>query len=421
MNIFKFENIIELFKQGQTLHEHGDLPSAKYIYEKVLTINPDHFDSLHLLSIIETQTGNLSLGLDLIKKAIKINPYDSAAYVTIGRIAYDHGQVDIAITNFNMAISFNTDPARFEPYLNKAIALLSIGELYKGFGLYEWRWKHEKFKSNIYDYDKPLWLGITNIKDKTILLYAEQGYGDTIQFCRYVKLVTNLGAKVLLQVPKPLMKLLESLDGVDILIEENTMLPHFDYHCPLMSLPLAFKTEIDTIPEPTPYLSNEKEKLEFWSNRLGKKIKPRIGIVWSGSVNHENDNNRSLILKQLLCYLPDVCEYVCLQKEIREVDLDILANSNIRHFCDEILDFSDTSALCELMDVVITVDTCTAHLAGAIGKQTWVLLPFVADWRWLIDKEYTPWYNSVKLYRQSQIKEWDSVLARISTDLLNLH
>jgi len=414
-------SIVELFKQGHTLHKQGDLTSAKLLYEHILTIAPDHFDSLHLLSIIEARTGNLSIGLDLIKKAIKINPYDSAAYVTIGRIAYELGQFDIAITNFNMAITFNTDPLRFEPYLNKGIALLAAGELYKGFGLYEWRWKHETLKNKIYDYNKPLWLGITNIKDKTILLHAEQGYGDTIQFCRYVKLVTNLGAKVLLQVPKPLMKLLESLDGVDILIEENTMLPNFDFQCPLMSLPLAFKTEIDTIPEPTPYLSNKTEKLEFWSNILGKKTKPRIGIVWSGSTTHENDNNRSLELKQLLYYLPNMCEYVCLQKEIREIDLDILKNSNIRHFCDEILDFSDTSALCELMDVVITVDTCTAHLAGAIGKQTWVLLPFIADWRWLRNRKDSPWYNSVKLYRQTQRTHWESVLEQISTDLLNLH
>jgi ADP-heptose:LPS heptosyltransferase len=209
----------------------------------------------------------------------------------------------------------------------------------------------------------------------------------------------------------------DRLEGVDELIEKGKALPAFDCHCPLLSLPLAFKTDLTNIPSPRPYLAASSQKTAEWAQRLGAKSKPRVVLVWRGSTGHKNDHNRSLALQQLLPHLPDCCEYVSLQKEVREVDVQVLEGSGIGHYERELKDFADTAALCQLMDLVISVDTSVAHLAGAIGKTTWVLLPYAPDWRWLLDRDDSPWYESVKLYRQDAGREWVSVLQAIEGDL----
>jgi hypothetical protein len=292
------------------------------------------------------------------------------------------------------------------------------GEFGRGWELYEWRWKKETFTSPKRNFPQPLWLGEEDIAGKTVLLHAEQGLGDTIQFCRYAKLVKALGARVVLEVPKALRGLLSGLVGMDELIEQGKALPAFDYHCPLLSLPLAFKTDLTNIPSPKSYLAASPQKCDEWAQRLGAKGKPRVGLVWSGSTSHNIYlKERSLILDQLLPHLPDHYEYVSLQKEVREVDRAVLKVRRIRHYGDELNDFTDTAALCELMDLVVSVDTSVAHLAGAIGKTTLVLLPYAPDWRWLLNRNDSPWYGSVKLHRQDETREWPSVLGRMAKDM----
>jgi ADP-heptose:LPS heptosyltransferase len=220
-----------------------------------------------------------------------------------------------------------------------------------------------------------------------------------------------------LEVPKALRGLLSGLEGVDEVIEKGKAPPAFDYHCPLLSLPLAFKTTLANIPSPKPYLAASIQKCDEWAQRLGAKGKPRVGLVWSGSTTHTNDHNRSLTLQQLLPHLPDHYEYVSLQKEVREVDKAVLGVSRIRHYGDELNDFTDTAALCELMDLVVSVDTSVAHLAGAIGKTTLVLLPYVPDWRWLLKRNDSPWYSSCRIFRQPSIGSWDEPLAQIENNL----
>ena len=297
---------------------------------------------------------------------------------------------------------------------------MSLQDFENGWELYEWRWKRENFTSRKRNFSQPLWLGVESLANKTILLHAEQGLGDTIQFCRYIPLVKKLGARVLLEVPKPLMELLEDFEGVDELLEAGKKLPEFDYQCPLLSLPLSFKTELNAIPSPTPYLQSNAEKIMVWSQRLGAKSKHRIGLVWSGSTIHKNDSNRSLALADLINYLPQNFEYVSLQKEVRERDNEVLANSAIKNYSQQLIDFTDTAALCDLMDLVISVDTSVAHLAAALGKPTWILLPFISDWRWMLDREDSPWYESVKLYRQGEDREWEPVFERVARDLIEL-
>jgi hypothetical protein len=295
-----------------------------------------------------------------------------------------------------------------------------LGNFEEGWREYEWRWRHEEISqiSGIRYFEQPLWLGKEPLKNKTILLYAEQGLGDTIQFCRYIPLVGALGAKVILEVPASLVHLLKNLDGVGQIVARDDKLPGFDYQCPLLSLPLAFKTTLDTIPL-CPQIITNKGKVALWKGLLGQKVKPRIGLVWSGSTTHKNDHNRSLTLTKLLPYLSPNYEYVSLQKEVRDIDKGLLNGDEvIKNFGAILQDFTDTAALCELMDLVISIDSSVAHLAATMGVPTWLLLPYNPDWRWLLDRDDSPWYPSLNLYRQPIIDDWSSVLEKINVNLL---
>ena len=302
--------------------------------------------------------------------------------------------------------------------------MLLGGQFAQGWQEYEWRWKNENVNkiAGIRSFSQPLWLGEESLKDKTILLYGEQGLGDTIQFCRYIALVAELGAKVILEVQRPLVKLLKNLEGVSQIVAEGGTLPAFNYQCPLLSLPLAFKTELHNIPSVSEHITSDSENVKKWQTKFGEKFKPRVGLVWSGSAEHKNDHNRSLTLSHLLSYLPSNMEYVCLQKELRGIDKVVLEkNSHIQFYGDALEDFTDTAALCDLIDVVISVDTSVAHLAGTLGKKTWVLLPYSPDWRWLLDRDDSPWYPSAKLYRQKKIGDWNGVLEKLKRDLEKIH
>jgi ADP-heptose:LPS heptosyltransferase len=214
-----------------------------------------------------------------------------------------------------------------------------------------------------------------------------------------------------------LVELLGGLEGVDLVIAEGAPLPDFDLHCPLMSLPLAFETSLDSVPASPRYLRGDKNRIARWMARLGARQRPRIGLAWSGNPRNTIDHSRSVRLADLVTQLPPHFQYFRLQNQVRGVDQATLAASSIVSFADESLDFANTAALCECMDLVISVDTSVAHLSGALGQRTWLLLPFVPDWRWLRDREDSPWYPTMKLYRQSVHGDWNEVLARVSSDL----
>lgn len=298
--------------------------------------------------------------------------------------------------------------------------MLLRGEFETGWREHEWRWKSDQTSSfkEKRAFRQPLWLGQESIAGKSILLYMEQGLGDTLQFCRYVKMVADLGARVILEVHKALATLVSDLEGVSQLITRGTPLPAFDYHCPLLSLPLAFKTTLATIPSSSRYLISDAAKVALWRTRLVGNSAPLIGLVWSGNPIHGNDRNRSIPLADLIRHLPDKFQYVSLQKDVRDMDRTTLeTNSNVWKFTDDLDDFTDTAALCECLDLIVSVDTSVAHLCGALGKRTWILLPFSPDWRWLLDREDSPWYSHVKLYRQKSIGAWSEVLNRVAMDL----
>jgi hypothetical protein len=264
------------------------------------------------------------------------------------------------------------------------------------------------------------WHGGQNVKGKTILICADEGLGDTIQFVRYVPMLAERGARVVLVVQNPLHRLLSGLPGVSQCFSfAGGRLPEIDMHCPIGSLPLAFRTRLDTIPSAKSYLPSPAESdVQAWEDRLGQHTKLRVGLVWSGNPDHTNDHNRSIPLRVLSRILDVDATFVSLQKDPRANDAAALRElSEIIDFTVHLSDFTETAALVSCLDLVITVDTSVAHLAGALGRPTWILLPCTPDYRWLLDRNDSPWYPSVRLFRQTETRDYESVLERVRDEL----
>ena len=344
-------------------------------------------------------------------RAIELDDSHYRAYNNRAIALRDLKRFDAAINDFDKAITINRDFA--EGHWNKALTLLRIERYEDAWPLFEYRWHSPNFTSPNRSFDKPLWLGNEPLDGKKILIHSEQGLGDSLQFCRYVKLVRNLGCQIYLEVEKPLMRIMSELLPANCIFEKNSKLPNFDFHCPMMSLPLAFNTGIRTIPGKTPYLSPCDSDKKLWKNRLGTKTKPRIGIAWQGNPAHVNDTKRSIPLKKVIDYLPPDFEWISLQKDISTEDQNIIkSTSKLHHFGEDIGDFCSSAGLCDALDAVISVDTSIAHLAGAIGKPVHILLPYNADARWHENRSDTPWYTTATLFRQNTDNEWAAPLAQ---------
>ena len=403
--------------RGLVLKQLKQLEASVKSCDKAIQLKPNLAEAFCNRGLALQGLKQLEASIENFNQAIKLNPNFAAAYSNKSISQKNLKLLDEAIRSCDKAIKLN--PKSADAYWNKALVLLLNGKLNEGWDLFEWRWKRDSFTSPKRDFSQPLWLGLDSLKEKTILLHSEQGLGDTIQFCRYAKSVSQLGARVILEVPKALVSLFQSLEGISELISKGTELPAFDFHCPLLSLPLAFKTTETTIPSNKAYLYSEKNKVSRWEKRLGKKTKPRVGIVWSSLSSFRNDSYRSLKLKDFLAALPKSgIEYICLQKEIKEDDKETLASvQDIRFFGNELKDFSQTAALIENIDLVVSTCTSVPHLSGAMHKPTWLLLSSVPDWRWMLNRNDSPWYSSVRLYRQDDSRNWVGVLEQIKTDL----
>jgi hypothetical protein len=305
-----------------------------------------------------------------------------------------------------------------EAHWNAASLRLLTGDFDRGWAEYEWRWQHKTMALARRDFAQPLWRG-EPIEGKTILLHSEQGLGDAIQFCRYVPLVAARGAKVVLEVDKRLQELMTGLTGAAQVLSAGDVLPEFDLHCPLLSLPRAFHTRVETIPSVTPYLRAAPQKLMKWKSRLEAIRGFRVGLIWSGNPAHHRDQVRTIELSALLPLLDMEATFVSLQKDIRAADAIMLAGrKDIVHIADELVDFSDTAAVMAQLDLIISVDTSTVHLAGALARPVWILLPYLPDWRWLLDRDTSPWYPTARLFRQDETRGWDSVIPRVREALL---
>lgn len=398
----------------QDLEKHEDAIKS---YDLAIAASPGYALAHCARGIVLLNVGRAEAAVAACDRAIAIDAGFAKAHATRGAALQLLKRIDEAIASYDRAIAIQPD--FIEALWNRSLALLLKGDFKNGWREYEWRWKNDNLRMKMrWQESRPVWRGEENLAGKTLLLHAEQGLGDTLQFCRYAKLAHDRGARVILEVQPALHKLLGRLDGVAGVFARREALPDFDWHCPLMSLPLAFRTTLKSIPFAGGYLDGDPRITAAWRKKLGRKRKPRIGLVWSGSTKHKGDGKRSIALQDLLPLLSEKFEFVNLQKDLRRADAALLrAHPEIRHFGSELEDFTDTAALCELMDLVISVDTSVAHLAGAMGRPLWILLPYAPDWRWLLDREDSPWYSRARLYRQTEPGNWAAVIGKVGADL----
>jgi len=405
---------------GNVYLEQKYFKKALDFYEQAISLDRNYAEAYINKGNALQELNRYSEAIASYDQAVQLDPMDVKAYVNRGNAFLESGQLSAALQSYDDAIRLQPD--HYLAYWHKSLALLLNGNLDDGFPLYESRWGNGaefEFSGVRRGFTQTLWLGAESIEGKTILIYCEQGLGDALHFARYVELVAQLGAKVILEVPKSLVEIFSSLNGVSQIIIKGDQLPEFDFYCPLMSLPLAFKTNLHSIPSKIAYLNADPKKIENWQEKLGPKKKPRIGIAWSSASGFKNDAKRSLQLSKFLKALPDEgYEYICLQKEIKDCDKETLAShKNIQFFGNDLNSFADTAALIECVDLVVSTCTSIPHLSASLGKETWILLSYIPDWRWLLDREDSPWYPSVKLFRQDQLNDWDGVLARVRVGL----
>jgi tetratricopeptide (TPR) repeat protein len=388
----------------------NQLPAAISSYDRAIALRPDCVEAYVNRGNVYRDLQKWDLALADFDKANSIDAHCAEAHCYRGNVYNELNQLDAAVESYDKAIAARPDYV--EAHCNKAVALLLAGKFEDGWKNYEWRRKRHRSPSQ-----NP-WSGNESLAGKTVLLHAEQGYGDTLQFCRYATLVASSGARVILQAQSPLLGLMTGLKGVAQVVAEGAELPEIDFQCPLLSLPFIFKTRFDSIPISQEYLHADAQKVIRWNDQLGPKDRPRIGLAWAGSAVHKN-NNRALPLSELIRILPPGYEYIVLQKELSAADRELIQQLPGSVFAEQLADFSETAALCACMDLVISIDTAVAHLSGALGRPTWVLLPFNPDWRWLLARDDSPWYPTVRLYRQAKMNDWSLPLEKIGANLMN--
>jgi tetratricopeptide (TPR) repeat protein len=362
-------------------------------------------DAFYNRALAYRKKGKYASAIKDYTKTIYLKSDHFQAYNNRGLAHRELRQYSEAIIDFEKCTKIN--PSFHDAYWNAGLCLLAIGNYKKGWALYEHRWASSSFTSPHRNFSAPLWLGNDNLCGKTILIHSEQGFGDTIQFCRYVPLIEALRCNVILEVEAELLSLLNSISSSIQIIEKNATPPHFDFHCPLMSLPLAFGTLPESIPGNGAYLSVEQARAAWWRAKLGEKKRPRIGLSWRGNAAHPNDHNRSIQLYEILGELSQDLDWFCLQKDLSKDEKRLIKISNkIQCFSSVIGDFADTGALLTELDAILCVDTSVAHLGGALDTPVYLLLPYIADFRWQSEGTTTPWYQSLKLYRQGPDRGW---------------
>lgn len=437
--------------RGMTLHRQGRVADALESYERATEIDPKHAEAtmnrglalyelkrhheahaclLRALELapaspdVRVNLGNVLQELDRpdealasFRQAIEMRPRDQGALMNMGNALRDQHRYDEAVPLYERALRL--DPASADVHWNLALCLLAMGDFGRGWAEYEWRRRMPGLHDLSRTFDAPSWSGQEPLAGKTILVHAEQGLGDTLQFCRYARSLAGLGARVILEAQRPLADVLRSLDGVDRLVARGDPLPGYDFHCPLLSLPHALQTQLETIPAAAAYLGADPHLVEQWRPVVQAGHGVNIGLSWSGNAAYGADHRRSMPLATLLANLPDSSSYWCLQKDLSPADTALVETSGrVRRFKDN--DFANTAAQAVLMDAVISVDTSIAHLAAALGKPTLVLLAYTADWRWMWPRQDSPWYPSVTLLRQARQGDWQPVLDQVARKVADL-
>ncbi|HEY4350195.1 MAG TPA: tetratricopeptide repeat protein [Paraburkholderia sp.] len=399
----------------QTLVELRKLPEALESCDRAIALDGQHKVAWFYRGRVLQRLHRYEEAIVNHDRVLARDPEHRAARFQRGNALRSLMRHDEALVEYDRVLEL--DPNNIMTHFTRAFVYLQAGDFERGWPEYEWRWKEEQVGTFKKHFAQPLWLGEESIKDKTILLHAEQGLGDTLQFCRYVKFVKTRGARVVVEAQRPLKSMLENVEGIDQVVGQGDPLPPFDVYCPLLSLPLVFRSNLESIPSDVPYLRVDDERVAAWQARLGTKTRPRIGIAWSGNPSHLDDHNRSIPLDEILPWLSDSVEWISVQKNVRADEQRLLASSSVRDISDAIGDFADTAALMHCLDCIVTVDTSVAHLAGALGRPVWIMLPYLPDWRWLLGRDDSPWYPSAQLFRQTKAGEWRDVFERVSAAL----
>ncbi|HEX4053117.1 MAG TPA: tetratricopeptide repeat-containing glycosyltransferase family protein [Tepidisphaeraceae bacterium] len=477
-------NLQQRLEAGLAHHRAGRLREAEAIYRRILAEQPDFGDALHLLGGLAAQVGQHDAAIDLLTKAIATNPkvpvyhgnlgaiyqnitqFDKAIpeleraiqldqqiaepYYNLSSILTDQGELDRAIAVLRKGITFHPNwaelhnnlgivlrtmgkydqalaslkrsvalrPAYAEGHWSLGHLMLLVGDFANGWVEYEWRTKLPDIVRPR-NFSPPPWKG-EKLNGRTILLHAEQGFGDTLQFIRYLPLVLERGGRVVVECPLELGTVLRGVDGIAEIYTQGQTLPPFDTHCSIMSLPLTFGTTLQTIPAKVPYLNVPSDRVAAWRERLGEKDdRLRVGLVWAGGPQHKDDKRRSMRLEQL-APLSEVksARFYSLQKGPPASQAAAPPpGMQLINWTDDLHDYVETAALMANLDLIISVDTSIAHLAGALGKPVWVLLPFAPDWRWMLNRADSPWYPTMRLYRQANPENWADVMAEVVRNL----
>lgn len=404
---------------GNILKKQKKYNDAVLHYKKAIAVKSDFAEAYNNLGDAYRLQGRLDEALELCRKATRLQPYNEKFYVNFGNTLYDRGDFQEAERQFQKAINLKPDFA--DAHFNKGIALLLRSEFEKGWREYEWRFQSREISQNIgyRNTDIPVWDG-SMLNGKTILVRSEQGLGDHIQFVRYMPVLKERGGRVVFECRKELMRLFEDYTGIDILIEEsrsNESVPAPDVCVQLLNLPSILNTTLDTIFADVPYLRVATEAVSKWRSKIdGKAFK--VGLAWSGNPAHKNDHNRSCRFSDFtpMGNVPGVAFY-SLQKEGIDENDELCSAMHVKDIGRYLDDFHDTAAVIENLDLVISVDTSVVHVAGALGKPVWTLLPFVPDWRWMLEREDTPWYPTMRLFRQPAYGDWKSVINKVADEL----
>jgi tetratricopeptide (TPR) repeat protein len=403
----------EWFRKGVSFSAAGDIDRARDCYERAIEIDPRDGQSCNNLGIIAQRRGERSAAKAYFQRATVADPALPQPHVNLANLLQDDGALEDALEKYGAALRLAPDLA--EARYGRSTTLLALGRFEEGWKEYEWRWHVPGSGSRIRNFVEPRWSGKENVHDQTVLVYEEQGYGDVIQFMRYAPMLATRCARVIIECRAELLPLLRTLRGGATLVATDTRLPPFDFQIPVMSLPLAFGTRAHTIPADVPYLFADEAKVSSFRGRntaLGDRA-CHVGLAWRGDPRFWGAAEKACPVEYLLPLLDaGDCIFHSLQKPAIEADLNTLKTGGRRilNHADSLQDFGDTAALVQCLDIVITVDTAVAHVAGALGKEVWMLLPFSTDWRWLQSGERSPWYPTMRLLRQPAPGKWEAAV-----------
>jgi tetratricopeptide (TPR) repeat protein len=407
------------FNLGNVYKDKQEINKSIESFQEAIRLRPDYHQALNNLALLLHGQGRLEEAIAFFYQALEARADEAEIFNNLGNVYKDQKRMEQAVEAYRRAVNLN--PTYPEGHWNLALALLMTRNFEQGWPEYEWRWKIKGVISRG-DFERPLWDG-RPLEGKRILLYAEQGFGDTVQFIRYVPSVLERGGRVVVECQPELVSLLQTMKGIEAVIPHGNPLPNFDVQCPLLSLPLIFRTDLSTIPSPIPYLRTDPEKVQKWRDRLASdQGNYKVGLVWAGKPDHSNDHNRSISFNELwpLFLIPGISFYGLQRGTAAMPAKESPPGPNWVNLSDELYDFSETGAAIQNLDLIISVDTAVAHLAGALGRPVWTLLPFAPDWRWLLDREDTPWYPTMKLFRQTTFRQWAGAIKKVAAQLIKV-